>query len=139
LRAYLIDPALHRISDIELNDRDIVGDMHRIIGAVTLDKLKISDAGDRMWCDDGVLARGVPCFAFKLRGNGPFGGKCIIIGHDRQGDERAPVVPLEMIENDVDWLDEIVPEIVWLQEPATVFGKEGTRFHSVVTYSRKKT
>jgi hypothetical protein len=136
VRAYLIDPSLHRVSDIELDDRDVLEDMHRIIGAVTLDKIKISDVGDRMWCDDSVLARGAPCFAFRLRGEGPFGGKCIILGHDRQGEAQAPVIPMSMIENDIDFLDEIVPEIVWLEEPTVILGKESTRFHTVVTYSR---
>ena len=138
MKAYLINPALHRVSDVELDETNLLDDMKRIIGCEWLDHARISDRGDELWCDDGVLARGDPCFAFRLRGEGPFGGKCIIIGNDRSGETRAPVVPLAMIENDCDWLDEIVPQVTWLNEPATIHGKAATRFHTVVTYSRKK-
>jgi len=139
VRAYLIDPSLHRVSDIELRDggeQELLKDIHNIIGAEWLDHCRISDRGDELWCDDQVLARGGPCFAFRLRGEGPFGGKCIIIGNDRHGNARAPVVPLAMIENDCDFLDEIVPQVFWVEEQVERFGKKFTAIKSVITYSR---
>lgn len=142
MRVYLIDPALRRITDIELNDRRLLDDMRRIIGCEYLDHMTISDRHDQLWSDDGVFTRGEPCFAFKIRNDrrkvnmGPFGGKCIIVG--RAGDETvAPSFPIEIIENDCDWLDEIVPQVIWTEyETQIAPGIKGKRFTSTIVYSR---
>jgi hypothetical protein len=119
---YLINPRLQRCHDIELDPRNLIMQMHKLIGADGLDHAMISDERDQLWCDDRVFARGTACFAFRLRNlqrgidMGPFGGTCIIIGADRAGRTRPPYVPLEMVKNDIDWLGEILPSVDCIQE-----------------------
>jgi hypothetical protein len=141
MRAYLINPKLQRCHDIELptavDGANMLKRMHQLIGAESLDHQMISDERDQLWSDDRVFDRGDPCFAFRLRGHGadigPFGGACIIIGNDRQGRSRAPRIPLDVIENDIDWLGEIIPEVTWIQE---VDRAGNVRAHAIVTYKR---
>lgn len=141
--AYLIDPALRRISDIELpdNDRAMGNEMRRLIGCTELGS---GGLGERnyLWCDEWALARREPVFAFQFRNKrgkaGPFGGKAIIIGADRYGRTTPPSIPRAMLENDVDWLDVIVPELHTITEPGKVFGKHGTHIRTYVTWSRPK-
>jgi hypothetical protein len=144
MRAIIIDPKLQRIVDIELagpTETEQLADMRRIIATSTLGHTRISDAGDSIWCDDTVLSRGEPCFAFKL---GPrdfrvvFGGVCIIVGADRYGNSRPPQVPIEVIMNDTEWLGQIVPEVTWVESTLTIGGKSAVNFTAVVTYSRPK-
>jgi hypothetical protein len=139
--AYLINPKLQRLHDVELptavDGANMLKRMCQLIGAESLDHQMISDECDQLWSDDRVFDRGDPCFAFRLRGHGadmgPFGGICIIIGNDRQGRSRPPFVPLDMIANDIDWLGEILPEVTWIQE----VDRAGiVRVHAIVTYKR---
>jgi hypothetical protein len=120
--AYLINPKLHRVHDVELpdNTRDMLRQIHELIGAKTLGGGRISDMHDQLWCDDGVFSRGEPCFAWRLRGDGvelgPYGGICVITGADSRGHNAAPFVPLDTIRNDIDWLGEILPSVDWIDE-----------------------
>jgi hypothetical protein len=142
--AYLIDPALRRITDIELPNgvRESLIEMRRIVGCDHMDHAALSDRHDEIWCDGLVLARSMPVFAFQFRNRqgklGPFGGKCIICGADDYGNAAPPRIPREMIENDVDWLDTIIPEVHTITEPANVFGRQGAHIRTFVTWSRSK-
>jgi hypothetical protein len=142
--AYLIDPKLQRAHDIELPDdlMPMLEQMRELIGCDTLGGGRLSDRGDQLWCDDGVFARR-SCFAFRLRNEkrrvalGPYGGICIVTGSNRHGDTSVPLIPLDMILNDIDWLGEIEPEITWIEEPDP--GSGGLVIvRSVVTYKRPK-
>lgn len=142
MRGILIDPRLQRVTDVELSDKNMLADMRRLIGCETMGQSVISDQHDSIWCDDTILARGNPCFGFKL---GPkdravtLGGICIIIGADDRGETREPYIPIEMVQNDIDWLGEIVPEVIWIEDKTTVLlaGLSPFRRHTaVVTYSR---
>jgi hypothetical protein len=139
MRAYLIDPKLHRAHDVELpdNTRDMLAQMQQLIGCRTLGGGRISDMHDQLWCDDSVFSRGLPCFAWRLRGDGvelgPYGGICIITGADRRGNNQPPYVPLDVIKNDIDWLGEILPSVDWVDEtqPGGMVVVRG-----IVTYKR---
>jgi hypothetical protein len=134
LQAILIDPRINRISLIDLPKGDaIIKAMHKTIGADTLDHTRISDKRDYLWCDDGVFSRGQPCFAFKLKGVGPFGGRCIIIGADEIGEDAEPYITVELLLRTVEWLGEIVPEVTWISEQIRP-GVERQR--AVITYKR---
>jgi len=141
MRAILIDPKLQRVVDIELSERHMLREMHRIIGADTLGHSIISDKRDELWCDDLILARGNPCFGFKL---GPrdqqviLAGICVVVGNDAGGNSREPFIPIEMIQNDIDWLGEIIPEVIWTRAPVLRNGKEWVEHQATVTYSRVK-
>ena len=140
MRAIMIDPKLHRVVDIELageNEHQQLVEMRRLIGG-SLDHTKISDLGDYLWlADNGLLQPS--CFAFRIRKAGPFAGVGIIIGSDRYGNSRPPFVSIEMIENDCDWLDEIIPEIDYVYEDVAMpNGTTMKRISGVVTYRRVK-
>lgn len=144
MRAILIDPKLQRIVDVELaapTDTKQLIEMRRIIATNTLGQSRISDVGDTIWCDDTILARGEPCFAFKL---GPrnrqalLGGTCIVVGADRHGNSRPPQIPIAMLVNGCEWLGQIVPEVTWVQDTIVAAGREMAHFRAVVTYSRPK-
>ena len=138
MRAILIDPRLHRVTDLELPDKeaDQLPEMRRLIGSKNLDYMRISDLGDFLWCDGAGLQQTV-CWAFKLRDGGPFAGKCIIIGTAPDGGAMPPIVPVAMIQNDIDWLGEIEPEIHWEESPiALPNGVMIQRVRSFVTYKR---
>jgi hypothetical protein len=139
VRAILIDPKLHRVSDIELrgkDDRAQGAEMRRLIGADTLDHKTIDDIGDTLWLDDLGLTRG-PCWAFKIRQSAPFAGKGIIIGRNRAGETRPPRITIEIIENDIDWLDEIEPELHCEEvEEIAPSGAKFFRIRTFVTYRR---
>jgi hypothetical protein len=137
VRAILIDPRLRRIIDVELGEENELAEMRRLIGAETLDHQRISDMRDYIWVDGAGLLRGA-CWAFKLRSMGPFAGTAIIIGSDPAGETREPFVKLVMIQNDIDWLDEIEPEIHYMTERTKFAGKPFVRQTSIVTYSRPK-
>lgn len=142
MRALMIDPKLHRVTDIELSgktDSEQLADMRRLIGTSDLDHITISDLGDVLWLDGAGLTRGV-CWAFKIRDGGPFAGKGIIIGTNRNdGSSQAPIVPLALIQNDINWLDEIEAETHWEESPITLpNGAVVQRVRSFVTYKRVK-
>ena len=138
--AIMIDPRLQRVTDIELADIDMLLDMKRLIGCESLGHSRLSDAHDHIWCDDTILARGQPCFGFRL---GPkdksviLAGRCIIIGSTRWGETRPPQIPIEMIVNDCVWLGEIVPSVDWVEQPGIrINGKPVMKTTAIVTYSR---
>jgi hypothetical protein len=142
---YLIDPALRRIVDIELpnNVRQQLDEMRRIIGCEYMDHARLSDRHDELWCDEWALARGLPVFAFQFKNkrgtSGPYGGRCIVTGNDDGGNPAPPAIPIEWLENDVTWLDEIVPELHQIIEtPDIVHGHKMQRFRTIVTWSRPK-
>ena len=140
MRAIMIDPKLRRVTDIELPDKeaDQLPDMRRLIGSSDLDHITISDVGDVLWLDGMGLQHGV-CWAFKIRDGGPFAGKGIVIGTARDGGSQAPIVPLVMIQNDIDFLDQIEPEVHWEEAPITLpNGATVMRVRSFVTYKRVK-
>jgi hypothetical protein len=144
MQAYLIDPALRRATDIEIAD-DVgksLADMRRLIGCTGLDSQNLSDMHDTLWCNERALVSG-PVFAFQFRNKhgkaGPFGGRCIIVGADSRGEPAPPHIPLAWVQNDIDWLDEIVPELTMIEEMHTL--PSGAQFlcvRTVVTYTRVK-
>jgi hypothetical protein len=135
VRAILIDPKLRRIVDVELSDKNLLADMRRLIGCNSMDHTTLSDEHDSIWVsDNGLQAR---CWAFKIRDSDPFAGTAIIIGADHHGETRPPRVPIEWIENDITWLDEIEPEIHWEESKVKLpNGATATRVRSFVTYKR---
>jgi hypothetical protein len=142
---YLIDPALRRIVDLELpNDvRGSLDEIRRIIGCKYLDHSRLTEFNDELWCDEWALLSGVPVWAFQFRNKrgtaGPFGGKCIMTGANAQGESAPPSIPKAMIENDIDWLDEILPEIHPITETADLaHGKKVHRIRNIVTWTRPK-
>jgi hypothetical protein len=138
VRSILIDPKLRRIIDVELPDRDpaMLIEMRRLIGCKSMDHTTISDRHDTIWVSDSGLQQRT-CWAFKIRNSDPFAGTAIIIGADRHGNTRPPSIPIEWLENDVGWLDEIEPEIHWEESPiALPNGAIVTRVRSFVTYKR---
>jgi len=148
MRAILIDPKLQRVIDVELageTDAEQLADMRRIIGASNLGHSTLSDVGDTIWCDDTILARGEPCWGFRLgrrEHSMILAGNCVVVGADRAGNSRAPRIPIPMIVNDCQWLGEIVPEIFWVEDAQSFgIGPAGqllAGFRAVVTYSRRK-
>ena len=143
--AYLIDPKLRRIISISIpdDDRRALDAMRKLIGCTGMDHATLSDQGDTLWCDEFALARGDPVWAFKFKNGpreaGPFGGRCIILGADRYGETAPPNIPIAVIENDCDWLGEIIPELTVVTEQKTLpNGKQINVIRTIVTYSRPK-
>jgi hypothetical protein len=134
VKAYLIDPLKREIREIEIgatNDRALTIEMHRLIGADTLDHQRISDLRDTIWVDDAGLKRGEPVYAFALPiQRDPYAGTAIVIGADQIGRTRAPQIPIEALRNTVEWLGQIVPEVVWEET------ERGSR--AIVTYNKGK-
>jgi hypothetical protein len=134
-RAILIDPEMHSIRELEI--AGTVPELHELIGAETLGTFRLAafdEDGhvDIGWIDDVGLTRGEPVYAFLFpRAKDPIAGRCLIIGADRFGETAPCRIPVELLRQDVSWLDRIKPEVVW-DEP-----KEGHR-RSIVTYSRVK-
>jgi len=116
--------------------------MRRIIGCKYLDHATLSDVHDEIWCDDLGLTGDGPVWAFQLVNGhakvGPFAGKCIIVGNDDYGNSAPPRIPRVMIENNVDWLDQIVPELHTITEPVDLLGRQAKRIRTFVTWSRPK-
>jgi hypothetical protein len=134
MKAILIDPFKQEVREIEINatnDRALSIEMHRLIGADTLDHQRISDDHDSVWLDDAGLKRGEPVYAFKLPiQRDPYAGTAVIIGADHIGRTRAPLIPIEVLRNGIEWLGRIVPEVVWEET------ERGSR--AIVTYARAK-
>jgi hypothetical protein len=133
VKAILIDPCKCEVSEIEINEGDgaVSVEMRRIIGADTLDHQRISAERDSVWVDDGGLDRGEPIYAFKLPiQRDPYAGRAIVIGADEAGRTRAPVLPIEVLRRDIEWLGRIVPEVTWEETPHGA--------HAIVTYVRAK-
>jgi hypothetical protein len=132
VKALLIDPSTQTVSEIELDandDRALSVAMHNLIGADTLDHQTISQDHDSIWLDDAGLKRGQPVYAFKLPiQRDPYAGRAVVIGADQIGRTPAPVLPIEVLRRDIEWLGRIVPEVVWETT------ERGER--AIVTYSR---
>ena len=132
MKAYLIDPRVCVIREIHFtDDKTMLADMRRVVGADTLDQAVISEMRDSIWVDGDGLRAGKPICAFKLPiQKDPFAGKAIVIGADAIGCTRAPAIPIEVLRRDLEWLGEIVPEVTFEETP------NGAR--AIVTYSRAK-
>jgi hypothetical protein len=131
MKAFLIDPFTREISEVELptDNRALSDEMHRLIGADTLDHQTISMEHDSVWVDDAGLKRGERVYAFKLPiQRDPYAGRAVVIGADAAGRTRAPVIPIEALRRDIEWLGCIVPEVTWETT------ERGER--AIVTYSR---
>jgi hypothetical protein len=132
MKAYLIDPRTRQICAIELikGDKLMLAEMLELIGAPTgLDHQMISDMKDSIWVDEFGLKRGQRIYAFKLPiQSDPYAGKAIIIGADEAGRTKAPFIPIEVLRADIEWLGEILPQVLWEETP--------TGERAVVTYSR---
>jgi hypothetical protein len=134
MKAILIDPFKQEVTEIEIaatNDRALGVEMHRLIGADTLDHQRISDLRDTIWLDDSGLQRGEPVYAFTLPiQRDPYAGTAIVIGADEIGRTRAPQMPIEALRDTIEWLGKIVPEVIWVET------ERGNR--AIVTYRRAK-
>jgi hypothetical protein len=134
MKAILIDPFAREVREIEIaatNDRALTIEMHRLIGADTLDHQMISNDHDSVWLDDAGLKRGEAVYAFKLPiQRDPYAGTAVIIGADQIGRTRAPLIPVEVLRRDIEWLGRIVPEVIWEKT------ERGSR--AIVTYARSK-
>jgi hypothetical protein len=119
MNAYLIDPKAHNIDLVDLPDdnRAMLDAMRQLIGCGAMDHVTISDEHDAIWvADEGMMCG--RCWAWKLKmQHDPLAGPGIIIGADDRGITRAPVIPLWMIHRDIQWLDEIIPEVHTVAEP----------------------
>ena len=139
MRGIVIDPKLRRIQDVELRDDNVLPDIWKLIGSDNLDHMTLSDAGDTLWCYGFALMEG-PVFAFRIVSRGqktdPLGGICVITGYDRNSGESCDChIPISLLENTVEFLDEIIPEVTMVTEES----KPGfTHIRQVVTYSRVK-
>jgi hypothetical protein len=134
VKAILIDPFKREVREIEIeatNDRALTVEMHRLIGADTLDHQMISDMHDSIWVADDGLKNGQPIYAFKLPvQRDPYAGTAVIIGADDIGRTRAPVILVETLRRDVEWLGQIIPEVTWETT------ERGER--AIVTYAKAK-
>src|SRR5262249_13895803 len=129
--AILIDPERRSISLVELPQEQSLDAMRKLIGCEGMDYTVIDDMRDTIWVDGLALERGERTFAFKLSiSPDPFAGRAIIVGADAWGREADPYISCEFLEDDIDWLGEIVPETTWVEE---AYG-----LRAVVTYSRPK-
>jgi hypothetical protein len=131
MKAILIDPFKQEVLEIQVtaDPRGLSTEMHKIIGANTLDHATISAEFDSVWVDDAGLKRGEPIYAFKLPTHrDPFAGRAVVIGADRSGRTRAPVIPIEVLRKSIEWLGRIVPEVTWEHT------ERGGR--AIVTYKR---
>lgn len=136
LRALLIDPERRAIEVFVIrDDTALLGELHRRIGADTLDSFVIADhetSFDQGWVDDDGLKRGEPIHAFLFEGNRhPFAGRCVLTGVEKDGGEACDArFPLEPLRGLVTWLGVIKPEVVW--------DKVGNVERAIVTYARVK-
>jgi hypothetical protein len=114
----------------------MLDEMRRLIGCKDLDHTTISDAHDSIWVNELGLQQAT-CWAFKIRNSDPFAGTAIIIGADKYGYTRESMITIPMLVNDIDWLDQIEPEVHWEEAPITLpNGAVVTRVRSFITYKR---
>ena len=133
-RVILIDPELRDIRELESDCS--LDNMHKLIGADTLDSFGLAIHADRSrdmgWVDDNGLSGDKPVHAFLLpTSKDPIPGRCLIIGANERGETRGAQIPIELLRQDVTWLGKILPEVTWDHTA------QGSR--AIVTYSRVKT
>jgi hypothetical protein len=137
MRAYFIDPELRICKEVEGEIEVLFASIGDSLDHATLANWMDTGERDYIWVDDQGLLRG-RCWAFKINGAGPFAGKAIIIGADRGGETKPPAVPLWLLQRDIEWLDEIIPQVDTVEESTEFLGRPFTKFNQVVTYSRAK-
>lgn len=99
MRAYLIDPQLCSITEVEYN-----GDFHQIyelIDAPAFDIASVGKKGDCIYVDDeGLLKPGNCIFRADDRG---LAGKGLVLGTNAEGESVEPSMTLAELRNRVVW------------------------------------
>ena len=128
----VIDPIKQELRSVTFaEDRLVLPEMHKLIGAETLDNQIISDLYDQIWVDGGGLKRGKPVHAFLLPPiqEAPYAGIAVLIGADKRGLCVSVHWQTSLaIRRDIVWLGPIVPTVTWERS------ERGTR--AVVTYRK---
>jgi hypothetical protein len=130
--ALLVDPELRRITEIDLPDENkkALAIMRELIGCEGMDYAAVTSVHDWLWCGEDALQRG-RCWACRLPGmRNPVAGRFVIVGANDRGEAAPPSITVPWLEANIVWLDEIVPEIMWVTD--------GAHIRQVVTYSRPK-
>jgi len=99
MKAYLIDPELHAITEFEY-DGSMQG-IYETIDATMFDVVRINDEGDVVYVDDEGLYNASFYWAYEDYPH-PLAGKGMVLGTDYQGESCAPTrVTLEQLEDSV--------------------------------------
>ena len=102
MRAILIDPYARTITEIDHGGG--LADLYKILQVELVCAVEISPK-DTLWLDDeGFLAEGRP--VFRIGDNAqPLAGRGLILGHTREGESAATVLPLALVTKAVKWTD----------------------------------
>lgn len=107
MRAYLIDPANARISEVDFN-----GDyrhIYELIDAERFDVARIDDSeGDGIYVDDEFLFKNHTLF-YRVDGyaGGYLAGKGLVLGSDEQGESVEPRITLDDLKRRVIFVEKI--------------------------------
>jgi hypothetical protein len=98
MKAYLIDPELHAITEFEYDGS--MQDIYETIDATMFDAIRINDDGDVVYVDDEGLYNSTHYWAYGEYPH-PIAGKGMVLGTDSHGESIAPVITLEKLEDRV--------------------------------------
>lgn len=103
MRAYLIDPALKTVTEIEHNGN--YKQIYEFIEAPLFTVLNINDQGDAVYIDDEGLLNN-PRYFFILNGyNQPLAGKGLVLGVDSEGDSCDPQITLDELKSRISFAE----------------------------------